>query len=595
MRPTDDLDTYVAKLACSYTFFIEELWRDRSLTRVGPLGDVELDIANFAAYGPPDTAPGSRKYRGILANRGLGKTHIAVAALACFRLFRDPQRKIIVSSKTDTEAKKTVSLIREWLANVWFLQHLVPAPGQLDAAKMFDVTGATPHRQPSLTAIGIDGMLEGNRAHSIFADDIETDTNTKSPDARQDLDNRVKEYKDILYPDLAADKGGPVDPVEIVIVGTYHHEESVYLKLSERGYVFRTWTIAYPEPGHKILNLAPLLSRRLASGEARPGQPTAPYHFDETNIIEKQAEGWTRFAMQHMLIADLGDSNRYPLRLSDLVVMGCHRDKAPTSVAYGTSTSRGSTENRDVPHDGFNGGRLYAPVMIDDKWSPYTGTKAWIDPAGRGADYTGLSIVGQLHGYLWLKCCHGLEGGSSIEDMETLVRLCRTHGARDIYVESNADTLDTYRPLFEAVLRRHYLEPGEDPAYPEGWKATLVHDTKITHNTGQKEVRIVEAIEPVLSTHRMIADPSALHQEGQPREAQLWYQLSRMTRQRKCLKEDGKADSLAGCIRAWSRTLATDPAKARQRYAEREFDELLKEHMRAAGRTTKEPSWIPRR
>lgn len=587
IAPGPALDTYVGKLTASYEFFIKELWIDRNLINVGPLGDVELDIADYAANYP-------EKFRWLLANRGLGKTHIVTAGLSCFRLFRDPQRKILISSKTDGEAKKTVGLIREWINHVWFLQHLAPGPGQLDAAKTFDVSGATPNRQPSVTAIGIEGQLEGNRAHSIFPDDIETDGNTKSLQAREDLDNRVKEYKDILYPDLPHAKGGPVDPVEIVGVGTYHHEESVYLKLAQRGYAVRTWTIAYPEPDHKILNLAPLLAGRLARGEAVPGQPTAPYHFDRSNIAEKMAEGWARFAMQHMLISDLGVSNRYPLRLSDLIVTEAHRDKAPASIAYGTSNSTGSTERTDVPHDGFSGGRLYRPVMVDEQWSPYSGTKAWIDPAGRGTDYTGLAIIGQLHGYLWLKCCHGLEGGSSLEDMQTLVELCRRHGARDIYIESNADTLDTYRPLFEAVLRHYYLEPGQDEAYPDGWKAAVIHDTSITHNTGQKEVRIIDALEPVLSTHRFIASPGALHQEGQPKEAQLWYQMSRITRQRKCLKEDGKIDAVGGCIRAWSRSLATDPAKAKVRFADAEIDRMLREHRKLLGRAMPDPSWIPR-
>jgi hypothetical protein len=577
-----------------YTEFLQELWRETGLNRKHPLGPVELDIADYAANGPP--------LRGILAPRGLGKTHVVTGGLTCFRLFRNAERKVIVPSKSEKESKKTLRLVRGWINACWFLQHLIPSPDHLDSAIQFDVgclSASEPGRQPSFTAIGIDGQLEGNRGHTIIPDDVETEKNTESQDARTGLDDRVKEFRDILYPALhprlkaqAEARGEIVDPSEICYVGTMHHEETVYVKLTARKYAFRTWPILYPTPAQKIVNLAPRLEADLEAGRAAPGDLVFPDRFTSDDVIEKQNEGYRRFAMQHMLIADLGESNRYPLRLSDLIVVdSIDRERAPITVVYATRDNNGSTaiDPKIVPHDGFNGAKLYRPGLIGSDYATFLTTKAWIDPAGVGQDHTAISIVSQLHGHFWLKCCYGMPGGSTQEDIETLVRLCRLHGAREIFIESNADTLNTYRPLFQSILKRFYLEPHEDPAFPAGWKASMIGDTKLTHSTAQKEVRIITAIEPVLSNHRLIVTPASLHQPGMAQEGQLWFQLSRLTNERKCLKEDAKADSLAGVIKAFAHTLRVDPEVSKLRHLEAQvkiMDRL------ARGMQPKQHSWI---
>lgn len=577
-------EQYARRLFDDFDFFIEELWRDRNLHKVAPLGDVERDIADYAANGP--------RYRGILASRGLGKTHIVTASLTCYRLLRDPNRKILIVSKSETEAKKTLKLIRDWLRMVPFLKHLEPqSANKRDGANRLDVEPAKEDRQPSVTAIGIDGQLEGNRAHTIIPDDTETHTNTKTRDARDMLAARLGEFKSILYPDRPYEDGGPIDSTEVVVVGTYHHEESVYKKLPDRGYEFRTWPIAYPAADEETLNLAPMLAERLKSGKVKPGDPTMPHRFGVGELNVRRAEGRTYWGMQYMLLSNLGDALRYPLRLSDLIVMALNRDMAPAQVVWGERDHNGTTEVPDIQNLGFLGDKIQRPAFISKDWLPYTGTKAGLDPAGRGADKTGLAIVSHLNGMLFLKCLKGLPGGMSDEAIDEQILLLRKHNAREVYIERNIDAFGAFEETFRSRLPKFFIQPGADRNYPEGWRCVV----DVKHAKGQKEVRIIETVEPVTSTHRLVVDPSCLRPCEAQMQDEFQYQFTRLTRERNCLAEDGKMDALEIAVDAWLHTLSQDPQAAYDRAEAERKRRDMEESLADYGVTVTEPRWFTHR
>jgi len=591
-----EISAYVHRLVNDVQFFAQELWINRGLDRVAPLSEVELDMIQFAAAEGPYANVGP--FRGILAPRGVGKTHLVPGTLTAYRHIRDKERKVLIPSAGEAHPKKIVTLLRGWYRLVPFLQHLNPEADDIANSTQFHIQDASDDAtQKSVTAIGIDGQLEGNRAHSIFPDDVETDKNTITLDSRMALDQRLGEFKDILYPDIPPSRGGPRDPTEIVAVGTYHHEESVYMKMAERGYKFLTYPILYPKPDEKVLNLAPILQRRLDSGQAKPGDPVFPHRFGPDEIIKRQSEGRRRFFMQHMLVCDLGQRLHYPLKLSDLIVFACSRDSAPLEFNWGTLNDAGRKNViEDIPCYGFAGDRLHPPIRFSTEWAPFIGTKVWIDPAGRGRDQTAAAAISQLGAFLHLKGIKSLAGGSSLEDMHELALFCRKHNARDIYIESNADTLDTYRPLFESALRHVFLEPGDDPAFPDGYKASLIRDSKITHSTRQKEIRIIDAIEPVTSNHRLIVDPSVLQPvDGEDLEQSFQFQYSRITRDRGCLKEYGKLDAVAGCLLAWAYTLKTDPLQARRTEEQRRIEDDIRKMQKLMGRVPTEPRMFKHR
>lgn len=568
--------------------FALAIWEELGLNdKASPLTWIEQDMIRFGAHGP--------KRRGILAPRGAGKTTFIVCVLSLWRLFRDPDRRILVVSKSHTHAKNIISMAREWIDRVSFLTPLSPPPGRKDSATAFDVAGSTPDKQASMTAVGIDGQLEGNRAHTIYPDDVETDGNTVTLEARQALDNRVKEFIDILYPDKV-DGRAAADPAEICYVGTYHHEDSLYIKLNQRGYRFQTWPLVYPQPNEKVLNLAPAIVEAHDKGRVKPGDNLFPHRFSETNLQEKRAEGYIRWAMQNALLCDLADSRRYPLRLRDLIVHEAPKAVAPISVEWGTRTGSGSTHREDITIDAIDPNeRLYGPIFISDKTAPYSGTKAYIDPAGRGTDRTGVAIVAHLAGMLWVKAVAGYPGGSDNASLDRIATLLREHNARDIYLETNIDVFDTYQPSLEAALRRHFIRPGTDPSRPDGWSASV---TPRRSFGAHKEARIVAALEPVMSTHRLIVDPSALVKApGEEPHDSLQYQITRLTKERRCLREDGKIDALAGAVKEWAEVLAQSTTAAAARLSEDSTDQRVAYFKAAHARNQPQPAprWFQHR
>lgn len=547
-------------------FFTKMIWQDRDLEKVAPLREIELEMVGHAAVGA--------KRRGVLGPRGIGKTTLVTAVLTCWRLFRDKNRQIFIVSKSENEPRKTVFLIRSWLENVWFLQHLVPTPGTRDAATFFDVAGCAKNRQPSVSCIGIGGQTEGNRAHTILADDVETKNNTKTIDARNELERLCSEFVNILYPDvLPFDQGGPIDPVEVVYVGTLKHEDTLYLRLSNKGYDFRTYPLIAPSPGEEYINLSPAVQRQVEDGRLRPGDPVFPHRFNADNVAEKRAEGARDFALEHQLRINVGDSLRFPLQLRDLIVVdGVDRDVAPIFLGWGLRDHNGSTA-LEIDSLGHGDDRMHRPFSISQEVAPYLGTKVWIDPAGKGEDETGVAAGSSLNGFLWVKGTLSMAGGHTLDDMATMIEFARDHRASEIYIESNADTLGTYMTIFEGVLQQYFLEPGEDPLHPQGWRCSLVNDTKITHSTGQKELRILGALEPLMAAHRLVISADCLRPAPKrPIELELQYQITRLTRDRKSLRQDGVLDAIAGLARAWNYTLRTNPEITQKQREKREVD-----------------------
>lgn len=576
-------EQYVEKLLTSLRFFVEELWNDRGLDQVAPLGDVERDILDWAQNGPAQ--------RGVIAFRSVGKTHLVTASIACWYLLRDPDTKILIVSKSKIpHARDTVRLIREWIGNVPFLRHLDPGVNTsvvaTDQTFQFDVNGSKDSRTPSVIAQGIEGQITGSRAHLVLADDVETPENTETLDAREKLEKKVKEFKSIAT----------YGKKEIIYVGTFHHEESLYLKLSERGYHFRTWPFVYPEPGDELLNLAPLLQGKLDRGEAKPGDLTCPHRFTDDDRARFEAEGFTYYSTQFRCLKNTGKINRYPLRLSDIpVLFDMHRDEAPLRVVWGTRNNDGGDTgipDSVIPATGINGqDRPRYPILISPRqeWMPYAGTKAFVDPAGVGEDLTGVCVIGALGALLFVKGWRSFRGGASIEQLDEIARFLRRHGAQEVKVETNNDVYGLFFPLFEAALRRAFLEPGQDPLFPDGWKCAAERH----HSTGMKEGRIIDAVEPPLSSHRLIFAPECLepdpnlepHQQNQ-------YQLTRIRKQRKCLKEDGAMDALSGCIAMWGDRLRLDPEKTAKR---KEDDALARaqKFFRGLQQVPRpEPNWI---
>ena len=60
----------------------------------------------------------------------------------------------------------------------------------------------------------------------------------------------------------------------------------------------------------------------MAANDLLIGEPTDPNRFSEFDLLEREASyGRSGFALQFMLDTRLSDAERYPLNVSDLIIM----------------------------------------------------------------------------------------------------------------------------------------------------------------------------------------------------------------------------------------------------------------------------------
>jgi hypothetical protein len=263
-----------------------------------------------------------------------------------------------------------------------------------------------------------------------------------------------------------------------------------------------------------------------------------------------------------MLDTSLADADRYPLKLSDLIVMSVDKDKAPEKLIYGIQK-----QIKDLPMVGLQGDRFFAPEAVVGSYTDYTGSVLVVDPSGRGADETSVAVVKMLNGFLYVPYCSGISGGYNEATLTTIAELAKTHEVNAVLVESNFGD-GMFLSLLQPYLRRIYPVTTEE----------------VRHNI-QKEKRIIDTLEPVMNQHRLVIDPKVIQddydsvQHLPPEKAQqymLAYQMTRITNLRGALAHDDRLDALAMGVKYWVDQMAADVDDLMARREQEIFDEDLR-------------------
>lgn len=559
---------YLQRLYEDPVFFAQEIWHSLNLNRYGRLGVYERRMIRWflgAMRG---------KKRVLIGPRGIGKTYFLTAVGICWYLFRDPESKHLLVSKSIGHTKETIFLLQSWIANVPFLKHLdaSSSPTKRWKADAFDVATCADSRIESVKGLGIEGQLPGNRAYVVWADDVETDQNAQTIEARETLWRQTAEF------DAIASWGD----CEVAVVGTpWHETESAYWKLSqlrrlegnEPIYHVRTVPVAYPSRKERqgIVGLDPRIIHDMRTRRVNVGDPVFPERFPRVIIHERLARGRTYFLMQYMGVLRMGDSMRYPLHLRDLIVFDVQRDKAPINIAWGTTDHHGQTTRiADIECHGFAGDGLHRPIFFDSQWEKYRGTLMWVDPAGEGADKTAYAIGSQLNGFVWTHEVAGLTGGYNADVLDTIARRAKHFRVRTIYVEKTWG-MGMFVPLLQAALKTHFCIPGVDAACPDGWACDVV--AQPVQGMGRKEQRIIRAAEGPIQNHRVIIDPAVA------RNAAFQFQLTHIHNEPKALQHDDEIEAFAmmlWCFREeldQNTTLASERARLAAQQARADADE----------------------
>ena len=499
--------------------FMFLVWKHLNLPDPTP---VQYDIADYIQSGVKRSV--------VEAFRGVGKSYICCAYVV-HQLLLNPDKKFLVVSASKARADDFSTFTQRIIVEMPICRHLIAKEGQRWSKIAFDVAPAKASGSASVKSVGITGQITGSRADIIIADDIEIPSNSMTQMMRERLSESVKEFDAVLKPEG-----------RIIYLGTPQTELSLYNVLCERGYKMRIWTARFPNPDNIEKSysnrLAPYIIDKLEHDESIEGDPTDPQRFSEDDLLERELSyGRSGFSLQFMLDTALSDTDRYPLKLSDLMVMSCDLEKAPEKLIYGIMKPISN-----LPNVGLSGDRLYAPESIIGDYVAYSGSVLAIDPSGRGKDETAYAVVKMLNGYLYVTDAGGLSGGYGKEVMVSLANIAKKNQVNMVLIESN----------FGDGMFQSLLLPYLQKTYP-------VTIEEVRHSK-QKELRIIDVLEPVMNQHKLVIDPKVIQQDydsvqNRPPEKamryMLTYQMTRITKDRGSLAHDDRLDVLAMAVQYW--------------------------------------------
>jgi len=528
-----------------FRVFLYLTWKSLGLPPPTP---VQNSIAQYFQYG-------SRR-KVIEAFRGVGKSWIA-AAYVVWKLRCNPNRKFMVLSASKDRADNFTTFCLRLISEMPILQCLIPRPDQRCSKLSFDVAPCKADHAPSVVSKGIYSQITGSRADEIISDDVEVMNNSFTQTMRDKLSEAVKEYDAILKPNGI-----------ITFLGTPQTEQSLYNQLPDRGYEVRIWPARFPDVNQRKNYgdaLSPFILDQMEKlGSSCIGLSTDPDRFNDEDLAERELSyGRSGFQLQFMLDTRLSDQDRYPLKLSDLIVMGIDPENAPEQPVWGTT---GRID--DLPCVGLNGDHYHPPVFTKGDWIPYKGTVMAIDPSGRGSDETAAVVIKMLNGYLYVTAVRAFRDGYSDFTLQSLAELARDQKVNYVVIEANYGD-----GMFTKLLQPWFAKIG--------YKCSI---EEVKHSR-QKEMRIIDTLEPVMNQHRLVIDKKVVEwdyhstKDLPPEQAlkyQLFYQMSRITRDRGSLAHDDRLDCLSMAVAYWVEVMSLD-AEVRMRQRQEELiDKELK-------------------
>ena len=536
-----------ARMKADFVFFLFVLWKALSLpvpTRC------QIDMAKKLSAGD------NRRFI-LQAFRGIGKSFIT-CAFVVWKLWNNPDLKFMIVSASKERADANSIFIKRIIDLMPQLQELKPKQGQRDAVISFDVGPAKPDHSPSVKSVGITGQLTGSRADILIADDVEVPNNSATQAARDRLSELVKEFDAILKP------GGT-----IIYLGTPQNEMTLYRELEGRGYTTTIWPARYPRDRKDWQSygdrLAPMLQAELEEDpESFYWRPTDEVRFDDTDLKERELSyGKAGFALQFMLNPNLSDAEKYPLKLRDLIVADL--DPASSPMVYQWLPNP-QNKREDVPNVGLMGDSYHTYQTVGSAFSSYTQKILVIDPSGRGKDETGYAVLYQLNGYIFAMEVGGMRGGYEDSTLEALAKIGRKWKVNEYVIEGNFGD-GMYLELFKPVAAR-------------------THPAAVTEvkSKGQKELRICDVLEPIMGSHRLIVNAAAIVQDYQSASDKdgvrnpiysLFYQMTRISRERGALAHDDRLDALAIGVQFFVESMAKDANKGEREVTEEWLEEQM--------------------
>ncbi|MGL6010990.1 MAG: phage terminase large subunit, partial [Shewanella oncorhynchi] len=278
--------------------------------------------------------------------------------------------------------------------------------------------------------------------------------------------------------------------------------------------------------------------------------------YDEEDLQDKELkQGLAKFMLQFMVHSGMTDQERYKLKLENLIVAAYNVDQGPIMPIWNMgqqSQWQSAPRFATRPQDKF-----YEAMSSNYEVRKFDLTVMYIDPSGGGSrsqDEMGYSIVSLLGTYIYIKEASGVNGGYDTVELMKLVNTAKTNKVDVVYVEENYGKgahLAALKPLFEV----HYPE-----CRIEG-----------IMESGQKELRIIDTLQPLLGQHRIVVSKQCVLKDYEDIQRyasdvkmtySLFYQMAMITSDRGALRHDDRLDALAGAVRQLVGNIDYDQARA---------------------------------
>ena len=528
-----------------FKLFLQALWSELDLpnpTRA------QYAIADYLQHGP--------KRLQIQAFRGVGKSWIT-GAFVLWTLFNNPEKKIMIISASKERADNMSIFLQKLIIETPWLVHLRPKSDDSRWSRIsFDVA-CSPHQAPSVKSVGITGQLTGSRADLMILDDIEVPGNSMTEFMREKLLQLCTEAESILTPKTDS---------RIMFLGTPQTTFTVYRKLAERAYKPFVWPARYPR---KVTQYEGLLAPQLVEdidGGAEPWQVTDD-RFDNEDLIEREASmGRSNFMLQFMLDTSLSDAEKFPLKCSDLIVTSVNPTTAPESIVW---CSDPQNVIKDLPTVGLPGDYFYSPMQLQGTWDPYQETICSVDPSGRGSDETAAAYISQRNGFLYLHDMRAYRDGYSDNTLLDILKGCKKYGVTKLLIETNFGD-----GIVSELFKKHMVQTKQGI------------DIEEVRANVRKEDRIIDSLEPILNQHRLIIDRNVIEWDfksnpDRPPEERLlymlFYQMSRMCREKGAIRHDDRIDCLAQGVQYYTDALGISALEAIKDRKRNEWNSMLEE------------------
>ena len=528
-----------------FKLFLQALWAELDLpnpTRA------QYAIADYLQHGP--------KRLQIQAFRGVGKSWIT-GAFVLWTLFNDAEKKIMIISASKERADNMSIFLQKLIIETPWLVHMRPKSDDSRWSRVsFDIL-CSPHQAPSVKSVGITGQLTGSRADLMILDDIEVPGNSMTEMMREKLLQLCTEAESILT---------PKEDSRIMYLGTPQTTFTVYKRLAERSYKPFVWPARYPRKTSNYEGLlAPQLVEDIENG-ADKWEPTDD-RFDNDDLIEREASmGRSNFMLQFMLDTSLSDADKFPLKCADLIVTSVNPKSAPESVIW---CSDPQNVIKELPTVGLPGDYFYSPMQLQGEWGDYTETICSVDPSGRGSDETTAAYLSQRNGILYLHEMRAYRDGYSDNTLLDILKGCKKYEVSKLVVETNFGD-----GLVSELFRKHLQQTNQRV------------DVEEVRATVRKEDRIIDSLEPVLNQHRLVIDKGVIEWDfkSNPDEAperrlmyMLFYQMSRMCREKGAVKHDDRIDCLAQGVQYFTDAMGISAQEAIKERKRMEWNQMLEE------------------